>query len=384
MVIGIDIRMLARGAKTGIEEYTEKLLSNMLGLDSGIKFKLFYNGYKKVKLSHDWLNLPNVELVEFRIPNRALDISSKLAGFPKIDRLLCGIDVMFSPHIFLSSLSPKCRSVVTFHDLSFEKYPEFYSKVKSYWHLSMDPKKQARRANRIITVSQSTKNDLISLYDIDQRKIRVIYSGIEQESRIKNQESRVDEIKAKYRLPKCFILYLGTLEPRKNIVGLIRAYELVRKKFMIHDSKFIIPKLVIAGGKGWLYKEIFDTIEKSGYKEDIILTGFINENDKRYIYELADLFVYPSFYEGFGFPPLEAMSYGVPTITSNVSSLPEAVGDSAIMIDPYDHDELANAIENVLCDRKLRDILIAKGRKRIKKFSWQNCARETLETLTSV
>ncbi|MFZ2970611.1 MAG: glycosyltransferase family 1 protein, partial [Minisyncoccia bacterium] len=374
------------------EEYTEKLLSNMLGLDSGIKFKLFYNGYKKVKLSHDWLNLPNVELVEFRIPNRALDISSKLAGFPKIDRLLCGIDVMFSPHIFLSSLSPKCRSVVTFHDLSFEKYPEFYSKVKSYWHLSMDPKKQARRANRIITVSQSTKNDLISLYDIDPKKIKVIYSGIEQESRIKNQESRVEdkktkllEVKKKYNLPEKYILYLGTLEPRKNIVGLIKAFELFKnRETKTNKLPATSYKLIIAGGKGWLYKKIFDTIEKSGYKEDIILTGFINENDKRYIYELADLFVYPSFYEGFGFPPLEAMSYGVPTITSNVSSLPEAVGDSAIMIDPYDHDELANAIENVLCDRKLRDILIAKGRKRIKKFSWQNCARETLETLTSV
>ena len=116
-------------------------------------------------------------------------------------------------------------------------------------------------------------------------------------------------------------------------------------------------------------------------KNDIILTGFVEEKDKEYIYRLADLFVYPSFYEGFGFPPLEAMSHGVPAITSNVSSLPEAVGDSAIMVDPYDLDELANAIENVLTDDKLRDILIKKGFERIKKFSWQRCARETLETL---
>ncbi len=248
----------------------------------------------------------------------------------------------------------------------------------------MNPRKQAERATKIITVSESTKNDLINLYGIDPKKIRVIYSGIEQESRIKNQESRIDEIKAKYRLPECFILYLGTLEPRKNLVGLIRAYELLRKKLMIHDSKFIIPKLVIAGGKGWLYKEIFDTIEKSKYVKDIILTGFVEEDDKQYIYKFADLFVYPSFYEGFGFPPLEAMSHGVPVITSNVSSLPEAVGDSAIMIDPYDHDELARAMERILTEDKLRNILIRKGLERIKKFSWQNCARETLETLTSV
>ena len=386
MIIGIDIRMLARGTKTGIEEYTEKLLSNMLGLDTGIKFRLFYNGYKKVGLSYDFLNLPNVKLMEFNLPNRFLDVSSKIIEVPKIDKLLGGIDVMFSPHIFLSSLSNKCKSVVTFHDLSFEKYPEFYSKSKSYWHFSMDPKKQARRANRIITASQSTKSDLINLYGIDAGKIKVIYSGIDPQNQIsktkyENYGSEISRIKNKYRLPEKYILYLGTLEPRKNIVGLIKAYELFRKKLEIGNWKLDIPKLVIAGSKGWLYKEIFDRIEKSPRKNDIVLTGFIQEEDKNYIYKLADLFVYPSFYEGFGFPPLEAMSFGVPVITSNVSSLPEAVGDSAIMADPYDLDELPSAIQNVLADDKLRNILIEKGFERIKKFSWQDCARETLETL---
>ncbi|MFA6097252.1 MAG: glycosyltransferase family 1 protein [Candidatus Paceibacterota bacterium] len=382
MIIGIDIRMLARGTRTGIEAYTEKLLSNMLGLDTGIEFRLFYNGYKKVRLSYGFLDLPNVKLIESSIPNRILDISSKLSGIPEIDRLLGGIDIMFSPHIFLSSLSRKCKSVVTFHDLSFEKYPEFYSKSKSYWHFSMDPKNQAKRASRIITASQSTKNDLISLYGTDPKKIRVIYSGIEQEMKNgKIKMENVGAIRKKYRLPEKYILYLGTLEPRKNIVGLIKAYELFRTKNDIRHSTFDIPKLVIAGSKGWLYKEIFDKIDRSPVKNDIILTGFVEEKDKEYIYRLADLFVYPSFYEGFGFPPLEAMSHGVPAITSNVSSLPEAVGDSAIMVDPYDLDELANAIENVLTDDKLRDILIKKGFERIKKFSWQRCARETLETL---
>lgn len=374
--------MLARGTRTGIEAYTEKLLSNMLGLDTGIEFRLFYNGYKKVRLSYGFLDLPNVKLIESSIPNRILDISSKLSGIPEIDRLLGGIDIMFSPHIFLSSLSRKCKSVVTFHDLSFEKYPEFYSKSKSYWHFSMDPKNQAKRASRIITASQSTKNDLISLYGTDPKKIRVIYSGIEQEMKNgKIKMENVGAIRKKYRLPEKYILYLGTLEPRKNIVGLIKAYELFRTKNDIRHSTFDIPKLVIAGSKGWLYKEIFDKIDRSPVKNDIILTGFVEEKDKEYIYRLADLFVYPSFYEGFGFPPLEAMSHGVPAITSNVSSLPEAVGDSAIMVDPYDLDELANAIENVLTDDKLRDILIKKGFERIKKFSWQRCARETLETL---
>ena len=231
--------MLARGTRTGIEAYTEKLLSNMLGLDTGIEFRLFYNGYKKVRLSYGFLDLPNVKLIESSIPNRILDISSKLSGIPEIDRLLGGIDIMFSPHIFLSSLSRKCKSVVTFHDLSFEKYPEFYSKSKSYWHFSMDPKNQAKRASRIITASQSTKNDLISLYGTDPKKIRVIYSGIEQEMKNgKIKMENVGAIRKKYRLPEKYILYLGTLEPRKNIVGLIKAYELFRTKNDIRHSTF--------------------------------------------------------------------------------------------------------------------------------------------------
>lgn len=383
MVIGIDIRMLARGTKTGIEEYTEKLLSNMLGLNTDIRFRLFYNGYKKVKLSYDFLNLPNVKLMEFSLPNRFLDVSSKLAELPKIDKLLGGIDVMFSPHIFLSSLSNKCKSVVTFHDLSFEKYPEFYSKSKSYWHFSMDPKKQAKRASRIITASQSTKSDLISLYGIDTEKIKVIYSGTEQLEREDWKDERKKSVKKKYNLPDEYILYLGTLEPRKNIIGLIKAFELFKNRTQNNKLRPTSHKLVIAGSKGWLYREIFDRIEKSPVKHDIVLTGFIEEIDKKYIYKLADLFVYPSFYEGFGFPPLEAMSFGVPVITSNVSSLPEAVGDSAIMVDPYDLDELSGAVEEVLTDKKLKNFLIEKGFERIKKFSWQNCARETLKALVS-
>lgn len=394
MIIGIDIRVLARGARTGIEEYTEKLLSNMLGLDQNIKFKLFYNGYSKVRLCGKWASFPNVELMEFRIPNRFLDASSKFFKFPKIDHLLKGVDVMFSPHIFLSSLSKKCKSVVTFHDLSFEKYPEFYSKSKLYWHFSMNPKLQAKKAVKIITVSQSTKSDLVNLYKINPVKIKVIYSGIEKTD-IGNCEPKAHQpwaekleignaIRKKYNLSEKYILYLGTLEPRKNIVGLIKAYELFRKKTDTQYTISDIPKLVIAGSKGWLYDDIFDRIKSSKFKSDIILTGFIEEKDKDCIYKSAALFVYPSFYEGFGFPPLEAMRFGIPVITSNLSSLPEAVGDAAITVDPYDTDELSSAIKNILEDGKLRNILKEKGVQRIKKFSWQNCARETLNVLISV
>jgi len=373
MIIGIDIRMLAKGAKTGVEEYTTNLLANMLSLNPDLKFKLFYNGYQKIKLDYDWLKFPNVELKQYRIPNRFLDTSLYFFDYPKIDKLLKEVDVFFSPHIFLSSVSKKCKVVATFHDLSFEKYPEFYSASKNYWHFSMNPKKQARKADKIIAVSESTKDDLIGLYNVNPEKIKVLYSGINSELRIRNQELRIREIRKKYNLPEKYILYLGTLEPRKNIIGLIKAFE----KFKIQNSKFKI-QLVIAGSKGWLYKDIFKAVENSSVKNEIIFTGFIDDEDKSILYSQAELFVYPSFYEGFGFPPLEAMACGTPVITSNVSSLPEAVGDAAITINPYNLDELYRAMEMVLNNNQLKNILIVRGFEQIKKFSWQKCARESL------
>jgi len=378
MIIGIDIRMLARGARTGIEEYTINLLSNMLCLDKNIKFKLFYNGREKAELKYDFLKLPNVELKEFQIPNRILDMSFRFLDFPKIDEFLGGADVFFSPHIFSSAVSKKCKTVVTFHDLSFASHPEFYSAGKNYWHFSMNPKNQAKKADKIIAVSKSTKDDLVNIYKINPGKIEVIYSGISLESRILNLESRIPEVKKKYNLPDHYILYLGTLEPRKNIISLIKAFETLNSKFKIQNSKF---KLVVAGSKGWLYKDILEAAKKSAFKNDIIFTGFIGDEDKAVLYSLADLFVYPSFYEGFGFPPLEAMSYGTPVITSDFSSLPEAVGDAAIMVNPYNPNELAKAMELVLGDEKLRDFLVKKGFERIKKFSWHKCAGETLNIL---
>ncbi len=381
MIIGIDIRMLARGARTGVEEYTINLLSKMLCLDKNIKYKLFYNGYQKIELDYDWLNLPNVKIMQFRIPNRVLDVSSRILNYPKIDKLLKEVDVFFSPHIFLSSVSGKCKTVVTFHDLSFEKYPEFYTKGKNYWHFSMSPKKQAKKADQIIAVSQSTKDDLVELYNVSPEKIKVIYSGINEVSSSKHQVVRESEVKRKYNLPDKYILYLGTLEPRKNIIGLIKAFELLKKSYKLQATNY---KLVIAGSKGWLYKDIFKVANSSSVKNDIIFTGFIDDQDKSILYSNAELFVYPSFYEGFGFPPLEAMMYGTPVITSNFSSLPEAVGDAAIMVNPYNLDELAEAMQMVLTDDNLRNILIQKGFERVKKFNWKKCAEETLEVLKSV
>ena len=384
MIIGIDIRMLARGARTGVEEYTLNLLSRLIPLDKNVRYKLFYNGWRKVELDYSnypWLKESNVELANYKIPNRLLDFSSRFFNYPKIDKLLKGVDVFFSPHIFFSALSKNCPSVVTFHDLSFEIHPEFYSRQKNIWHSSMNPKKLAARASKIIAVSESTKDDLVNFYGISPDKIKVVYSGINRNWKLGNWEIRkLNQVKKKYNLPEKYILYLGTLEPRKNVIGLIKAFENLKKTYNLQPKTC---NLVIAGSKGWLCRDIFEAAKNSPVKNSIIFTGFIEDQDKSALYQLAELFVYPSFYEGFGFPPLEAMASGTPVITSNFSSLPEAVGNAALTVDPYNVDQLAIAIKSVLEDKDLKNELIKKGFKQAEKFLWERCARETLEVLKS-
>ncbi|MFA6896889.1 MAG: glycosyltransferase family 1 protein [Patescibacteria group bacterium] len=375
ITIGIDIRMLARANKTGIEEYTSELLKHMLPLDKNVHFKLFYNGWKKEKLDFDWLALPNVELMEFHIPNRVLDGTLRLLDFPKADKLLGGVDKFFSPHIFLSSVSNRCEKTVTFHDLSFEKYPEFYSSQKNFWHFSMNPRRQAKRADKIITVSESTKQDLVEIYGIAPEKIKVIYSGLSEKVKKEISSQEENYARKKYDLPDDYILYLGTLEPRKNVVSLLKAFDRLKQEAPFKNSGL---KLVIAGAKGWLYDDIFTTAQKFSARGDIVFTGFVEDEFKPALYRMAKLFVYPSFYEGFGFPPLEAMAQGAPVITSNISSIPEAVGDAAVIVSPANPDELYKAIKEVLSDPKLANLLSARGRARAKLFDWNKCAEETL------
>jgi len=379
MTIGVDLRVLAKGTRTGIEEYTLNLLSRLLPLDKSVKFKLFYNAWNKEPLNYDWLKLSNVELKEFRLPNRFLfDPLAKFIGWPHIDELLGGADVFFSPHFLLSPVADKCRQTVTFHDLSFEYFPEFFPGRKRFWHASLSPKTRARHANKVIAVSQSTKDDLVKIYGLPEKKIRVIYSGVGEEFK-KIPAADCQAVKKKYNLPDNLILYFGTIEPRKNLVGLIEAYGIFRQKLGAGSA----PSLVIAGQTGWFYKETLLAAQQSPYAKDIIFTGFVEPVDKAYLFNLASLFVYPSFFEGFGFPPLEAMACGVPVICSHTSSFPEVVADAALMIDPYNFEELAWAIKEVWQDSNLRTDFIAKGLERVKVFSWDKCAKETLGFLVS-
>ncbi len=377
MKIGVDVRCFAEGRKSGVEEYAEALLSELLRIDRENEYVLFFNAWGKVVPDFSWATrYPNVSVRSFRFPNKLLNLSLWYLGWPKLDLLVGGTDVFFLPNINFAAVSDETRLVVTAHDLSFEAYPETFSLKRRLWHFFVNPKKLFRRADMVLAVSESTAADLRSRYRIAPEKIRVVLSGIADRFREMNRnDPSLVHVKGKYRLPYQFILYLGAFEPRKNIVAIVRAYNALRKARHHELEKC---DLVLAGVSGWKETALREEIEHSPFRGNIILTGFVDDADKPALYNLASAFVYPSFYEGFGFPPLEALACGVPVITSHSSSLPEIVGDAGVLVDPHKPDELFRALEEVLLDKRLRETLRARGLARAKTFSWEQAAREVL------
>lgn len=386
MRIGIDVRCLAEGRRTGVEEYAINLLHNIFSLDAKNEYILFFNSFKSPAINIlDFDKYPNVALKKFNFPNKLLNFLFWYCNWPKIDKMIGGTDIFFMPNIIFGSVSNKCKLITTIHDLSFERYPETFSWKRRWWHLFINPKKMCREADKIIAVSQSSAQDIGSIFGIAKDKIQIIHSGIAEKFRILDRnDSKLIAVKEKYKLPYKFILYLGTIEPRKNIGGIIRAYNQLRQEAINSKNDEILKyKLVIAGSSGWLSQKIFTEIEKSEFKENILTINFVEDADKEYVFNLASLFVYPSFFEGFGFPPLEAMACGVPVIISNNSSLPEVAGAGAIMIDPDKPEEICQAMLEILTNSELRDNLIQKGLAQPKQFNWKKTAEEFLKMINS-
>jgi glycosyltransferase involved in cell wall biosynthesis len=383
MRIGIDIRCLAEGKRTGVEEYTLALLEGLFEHDRENEYILFFNAWKKDIPDFSWATrYPNVTLKVFHFPNKLLNLSLWYLHFPNVDQLIGGTDIFFLPNLNFISVSRRTRLVVTAHDLSFELFPETFSWKRRIWHFFINFRHLARTAHRVIAVSHSTKDDLVTQYAVPKKNIIVIPSGIGTQFRVMSRnDSELVRVQEKYRLPYKFILSLATFEPRKNVLALIQAYEALAR---LGNPTFDKYALVIAGTRGWKYEEIFAAIARSPYRERIILPGFIAPQDKTALYNLASVFVYPSLYEGFGFPPLEAMACGVPVIVSHSSSLPEVVGKAGILIDPYQPDELFQALQQTLLDQSLLENLHKKSIDQAALFSWEKTARSTLDLFRSL
>ena len=374
MVIGIDIRVLNSPVKSGIEEYTENLLAHMIPLDKTVKYKLFTSSFNKFKYNKNWLSLPNTEVHKFKISNKLLFLSANF-NMPYVDKMIGGVDVFFSPHFFLTPLSPACKRVTTFHDLSYLHFPEFFSWRKRLWHnLEMRPKWQAKFSDKIIAVSESTKTDLINLYNIDPAKINVVYSGVSPAMRRFSENER-SIFRKNNKLPEKFILFMGKLEPRKNIISLIKAFDALKEE----ELKDVY--LILAGSRGWLDNDIFKEAKLSPNRDRIIFKDHIEDELRAGFYNCASVFVYPSFFEGFGFPPLEAMACGTPTVVSANSSLPEVVGGTSMLVNSSNINEITVAIASILKNKSIRDSIVYEGLNRSKIFNWNKTAEETLDYL---
>lgn len=369
MKIGIDARCLQDKQKTGVAEYALGVFEYLFSAHPQDEFLLFFNSYHEIDFDLEWLKkYPNVSTKKFSFPNKLINIAFYFLNWPKVDKMLGGVDVFYMPNPSFVALSKYCRKIVTVHDLSFERFPETFSLKRRIWHFMVNPRKLCRQGDKIWAVSESTRQDLEVIYGINSQKISVSLPPFDFRCFLpeKLSSEKLEEVSVKYNLPSEFILFIGTVEPRKNITALIDAFAQLKREASI-DTKDL--KLVIAGGNGWLYNDVFEKIESNPFRNDIILTDFISDEDKPFIYRLSKIFVYPSIFEGFGYPPIEAMASGIPTVTSNCSSIPEVVEDGAILIDPYRPYEITIAMKKLLFDKNLYQYYSEKGRLQAKKIS---------------
>jgi glycosyltransferase involved in cell wall biosynthesis len=285
-----------------------------------------------------------------------------------VDLFTGPVDVFHSPDFVLPPVR-RARTILTVHDLTFMRVPQSaFPTVRAY--LNQVVPRSVRRADLVLADSQCAKNDLVELLGIPPEKIEVVYAGIEPRFHPFDDRSVLEPVRVRYCLPRRFILTVGTLEPRKNHVRLIEAFARLRREGL---------KLVIAGGKGWMYEEIFAKIEELDLRDEVIFPGFIADEDLPALYNLAELFAYPSLYEGFGIPPLEAMACGTPVVASNTSSLPEVVGQGGLLVSPTDVEALAEAMQRLLDDSALREQLVARGLVQARRFTWRAAAERLLE-----
>jgi len=358
MKIAIDARALVSKRPAGKEKFTINVLEELFKLDKSNNYILYLNQDFKGSLPANF----------FKRIIKAPGIFWHF--FVIIDLILRKPDLFFAPISYIiPALNFFSKNIIVIYDLCVflppQTRPSFKTKVIEKIFL----RSAIRNTKKVVTISESTKKDIIKYFPIASEKISVIYPAVADNFRFIDDKQKCKFALDKFNLPKKFILFVGTLEPRKNLVRLISAY---------HKLPNTCP-LVIVGKRGWRYQEIFDKAEELRLKDKIIFLDYVPTEDLPYLYNSAACFVYPSLYEGFGLPVLEAMACGAPVITSNVSSLPEAAGEAAILVDPYNVDEIAMALNKILTNENLRQDLREKGLKQAQKFFWRKTAQEILK-----
>ena len=364
MRIAIDAHSVGTGLG-GNESYATNLIEALAQIDSVNQYTLFVTRREAVeRFSDRWPNfvvrstLPHTPLI--RIP---LTLSAELRKNP--------VDVL---HVqFTSPPFAPCPVVVSIHDLSFEHLPETF-KRRSKMQLRLTVRRSARKASQVVALSRHGRSDIIDTYGLSPEKVSVIPLAAPAHFGIVTDEKELQRVRKTYGIESDYILSVGSIQPRKNLSRLVAAYSRLRHA----QPEGKLPQLVVAGKRAWLYEETLRTIKELGLSNSVILTGYVPESDLPALYSGAVCFVYLSYFEGFGLPPLEAMKCGAAVIAGNRTSLPEVVGDAGVLVNPFEINDIVAAIEKVIGDSDLRSRLSAKGLERARLFDWRETARQTL------
>jgi glycosyltransferase involved in cell wall biosynthesis len=374
MKIAIDGTILKEHI-TGTGFYIVNLIQGLLKVDFQNNYFIFTD--ESIYRNHIKTEGKNFHIIHKKFKSRVFRVFWQWFILPfQLKKMK--IKVLHSPNYITPLFKLGFRVIVTVHDLTFILFPEKYTIVKRLLFSKMVPL-FIRIADSVIAVSENTKTDILKLIGIKEEKVFVTYESFPEyyNNRINGEDAK--KILKQYGINRGYILYVGMIEPRKNILNLLKAFETL--------DDYLDIDLVIVGGKGWYYKEIesyIHNIQRSNKKNKIFFTGYIDEPELKYFFKLAFIFVYPSLYEGFGLPPLQAMACGTPVITSNISSLPEVVGDAAITIDPENLDDLVENLKLLNSDRQFRNDLIKKGFERSKLFNLEKVAKKTISVYKNI
>ncbi len=374
MRIGINAQLLSVGQgyrNSGVSRYIRYLLTGLEQNPGEHSYTVFVNGpavIEQLDTHHPQITYISAPWPEERPVVRVAWEQAVLPSLLRQQR----IDVFHSAvNVLPEWLPARCATVITLHDLAFLRFPHILTRSKRLYHRTFTVR-SLQRATMLITVSASTRQDAHELVHIPYERIHTVYPCIDARFSHVMVGEQIESFRAQKGLTDGFILYLGTLEPRKNIPTLLEAYARLRQQY---DRR---EKLVLAGSKGWLYDTIFETVRQLGLETEVIFPGFVPDEEQALWYYAARAFAYPSLYEGFGIPVAEALACGVPVVTSNISSLPEAGADIALTVNPHDSEEMAQALYRALTDETYRDFCRTQTSTVLQKFSAQELARKTL------
>ncbi|MFN2232414.1 MAG: glycosyltransferase family 4 protein [Anaerolineae bacterium] len=369
VLIGIDASRAIVAQRTGTEAYSLHLVRALLDEPTSHRFRLYLNAAPPAGL------LPASSRCELRvIPFPRLWTHVRLSA----EMLRDPPDLLFVPSHVLPLAHPRC-SVVTVHDLGHRHYPEAHTATQR-WYLEWSTRYHVRSAAHLIADSEATEADLVRFYGADPKRVTVSYLGVDPTLHPIRDSDLLSRVRRKYGIEGPYLLYVGTLQPRKNLVRLIEAFATLVQRGAV-DSRLT---LVLAGKRGWMSEGLLAKAEEAGIAGRVHLAGYVDERDLAALYSGATLFVIASLYEGFCLPVLEAMACGTPVACSNTSSLPEVVGDAALTFDPHDVEEMVVVMGRLLANGNLRAELVARGHERCARFTWGACARQVMRVLERV